>query len=81
MNLPNPSPDTDRLWTETERTLRGLLGRGGRLAARRNPRPEEAREDILPYPASTARHERALRALAKEIKRLITEDKRRGLGV
>ncbi len=43
--------------------------------------PHAAAAELLPSPARTARHERALRALAKEMKRLITEDKRRGLDI
>ena len=86
MTIPNPSPDTGHLWAETEDTLRLLLGRGGRLAPlpapaaerSRSPLPEEASPDLQ---AGRARHERAVRALAKEMKRLITEDKRRGLGI
>ena len=84
MNLPDPSPDAGRLWADTERTLRLLLGRGGRLSARPasgagralSPLPEETPPDLR-----AGKNERALRALAKEMKRLITEDKRRGLGV
>ena len=92
MNLPDLSPDADRLWTDTEKTLRLLLARGGRLAAQtaqtagrgRSPLLEEASGRIAPAGLSSQagkRHERALRALAKEMKRLIIEDKRRGLGV
>ena len=92
MNLPDPSPDAGRLWADTEKTLRLLLGRGGRLSARpaptsgrgRSPLTEDASGRFAPAGLSSRtgkKHERALRALAKEMKRLITEDKRRGLGV
>ena len=93
LNLPNQSPDAGRIWAETEETLRLLLARSGRLAARqastagrdRNPPPEEASERAAPADLLASRtgkrHERALRALAKEMKRLITEDKRRGLDI
>ena len=84
MNLPDPSPDADRLWADTEKTLRLILGRGGRLLASpsgpggrsQSPLPEETAPAL-----QTGKNERALRALAKEMKRLITEDERRGLGV
>ncbi len=86
LNPPNPSPDTDRLWADTEKTMRLILGRGGRFVPRpaptagrgRSPLSEEAPPDLQ---TGNIRHERALRALAKEMKRLITEDKRRGLDV
>ena len=92
MNLPDPSPDAGRLWTDAERTLRLLLSRGGRLSARpvptngrdQSPLTEETSGRFAPAGLSSRtgkKHERALRALAKEMKRLITEDKRRGLGV
>lgn len=85
MNLPNPSTDAGRLWAETEETLRLLLGRGGRPPA--PPTPEAGRgrgalpEEAPPGLRAGKRHERALRALAKEMRRLIAEDRRRGLGV
>ena len=57
-----------------------------RLAASESPRsvaaPDAANVTVDPMPeASFPDNERRLRALAKEIKRLITEDKRRGLPV
>ena len=85
MNPPDLSPDADRLWADTEKTLRLLLGRGGRFSARPAPTTGRGRspltEDALPDLHTGKRHERALRALAKEMKRLIAEDKRRGLDV
>ena len=62
-------------------------GRGARIALEEPPLPSEYRAEYgaagpgRQMRSASRRSERELRALAKEIKRLITEDKRRGLEV
>lgn len=51
----------------------------GPASARRRRTIREAMADVSGM--ETPREERSVRALAKEIKRLLTEDRRRGLGV
>ena len=83
-----------RLSTEADETLRGFLRRTGMFAvlseagASSGPDSPPAGDGAYGTGEETARgrtrtprDERPLRALAKEMKRLITEDKRRGLGV
>ena len=74
-----------RLKEETDRSLRSFL-RGTTLSAptsgtRRGLVRRTRASDGLTQIAVLLDDERMIRALAKEIKRLITEDKRRGLAV
>ncbi len=75
-----------RLMSETEEVLAALVARSGLVSAIAIVSGRAARPARTPGGGSVGsgsslrgRDERELRALAKEIKRLISEDKRRGL--
>ena len=76
-SLPIPAPSSDSPSRRgASRESSALLGPA---SARRRRTAREAMSGLQEIEAP--REERSVRALAKEIKRLLTEDRRRGLGV